>query len=81
MMPIMKHVPTYKGIREIFTSSILNPGNFYLWNPESRKVLLVESGPWTLKSRKRLKESRIPVTIGIRDPSFTDKESGIRNPQ
>ena len=55
-------------IQEIFASRILNPGKFCLWNPE----------PWTLKCRKQLKESRIPVTIGIRDPSFTDKESGIQ---
>ena len=52
----------------MFTCGILNPGKFCLWNPE----------PWTLKSRKQVKESRIPVTIGIRDPSFTDKESGIQ---
>ena len=55
-------------IQEIFASRILNPGKFCLCNPEL----------WTLKSRQRLKDSKVPVTIGIRDPSFTDKESGIQ---
>ena len=45
-----------------------NPWNFCLWNPES----------WALKSRKQLKESGIPLTIGIQNPSFTDKESRIQ---
>ena len=55
-------------IQEIFASRILNPGKFCLCNPEL----------WTLKSRKRLKDSKVQVPIGIRDPSFTDKESGIQ---
>ena len=38
-----------------------------LWDPES----------WALKSRLQLKQSRIILTIGIRNPSSTDKESGI----
>jgi len=39
-----------------------------LWNPES----------WTLESGIQLKESGIPLTIEIRNPSSTDKESGIQ---
>ena len=46
--------------------------------PESRKILLIESG-------KQPKESGILLTIGIQNPSFTDKYGnplpGIRNPQ
>ena len=43
-----------------------NSGN--LWNPES----------WASESGKQLKESGIPLTIGIRNPSFTDNESDPR---
>ena len=43
-----------------------NSGN--LWNPES----------WALESGKQVKESGIPLTIGIRNPSFTDNESDPR---
>ena len=52
-----------KGIRIPETA-----GNFSLWNPESR----------VLESRIHLKESGIPLTIGIRNPNFTDKESRIQ---
>ena len=52
-------------------SGIRNLGNFCLWNPES----------FTLEFGIQLKESGIPLTIGIRNPSSTDKvinpESGI----
>ena len=41
----------------------LNPGNFFLWNMES----------WALESGIHLKESGIPRTIGIQNPSSTDK--------
>ena len=41
----------------------LNPGNFCLWNLES----------WALESGIHLKESGIPRTIGIQNPSSTDK--------
>ena len=47
-----------------------NPINFCLWNRESGK---------------QLKESGIPLTIGIQNPSSTDKDwnpvPGIRNPR
>ena len=42
-----------------------NPGNFCFWNP-------------ALDSGIRLKESGIPLTIGIRNPRSTDKKSGIQ---
>ena len=45
-----------------------------MWNPES----------WTLQSGVQLKESRIPLAIGIENPSSTDKDWNrlpvIRNP-
>ena len=56
------------GIWEIFAREIRNPGNFCLWNPESGKFLLLESGI-------QLKESGIPLTISVRNPGSTDKES------
>ena len=43
--------------------------------PEFGKTLVVESGSWTLESGIQLKESWIPLTIGIQNPSFTDQES------
>ena len=49
-------------------SGFVNPRNFCLWNPES----------WALESRLQFKEFGIPLTIGIRNPSSTDKESGIQ---
>ena len=42
------------------------------------KFLLVESGTWAFESGIQLKESGIPMTIAIRNPSSSkDKESGI----
>ena len=52
-----------KGIRIPETA-----GNFCLWHPES----------WALESGRQLKESGISLTIGIRNPNFTDKESRIQ---
>ena len=42
-----------------------NVDNFSLWNPES----------WALESGIQLKESGIPLMIGIQNPSSIDKES------
>ena len=46
---------------------------FYMWNPES----------WALEPGIQLKEYEIPLTIGIRIPSSTDKnpESTAWNPE
>jgi len=56
-------------------SGFWNPVNFFLWNLES----------WVLESGIQLKESGIPLTIGIQNPSSTDSNwnpaPGIRNPQ
>ena len=56
-------------------SRFRNPGKFCLWNPES----------WALESGKQPKESGILLTIGIRNPSSTDKDCnlvpGIQNPR
>ena len=48
-----------------------------MWNPESRKLELWDPESWALKSRLQLKQSRIILTIWIRNPSSTDKESEI----
>ena len=56
-------------------SGFRNPRNFCLWNPES----------WAFESGIQLKESGIPLTIGIQNLSSTDKDwnpvPGIRNPR
>ena len=59
----MQRNPDSGLIREIFACKIRNPGKLCFWNPESR----------VLESGIQLKESRIPVMIGIKNPS-----SGIR---
>ena len=43
-------------------SGFQNSGNFGVWNPES----------WVLESGIQLKESRIPLTIGIQNPGSTE---------
>ena len=48
-------------------SGLWNPEKFCAWNPKSEKNLLVESAI-------QLKESGIPLAIGIQNPSSTDKE-------
>ena len=42
----------------LFAQYFRNLGNFCLWNPES----------WALESGIQLKESRIPLKVGIRNP-------------
>ena len=63
----------YSQVRKIWVflgvapcKRIRDPWNFCLWNPESEKRLLVGS-------RIRLKESGIPLTIEIQNPSSTNK--------
>ena len=46
-----------------------NQGKFCLWNAGSR----------ALESGIQLKESGIPLTIGIKNPSSTDLKCGIQN--
>ena len=57
-------------------SEFRSPGNFCLRNPESRiqKCFLVNLESWlSVESGIQIKESGIPLTIGIRNPSSTDK--------
>ena len=66
------HITPCKVIR------IPKSGKFCLWNPESSENLFL----WNWKSRTResgiqLKKSGIPLTIDIRNPSSTNKESEI----
>ena len=42
-------------------------GKFCLWNPES----------WAFESGIQIKESGIPLTMGIGNPRYTDKKSRI----
>ena len=63
----------YRLIRRTWESSFRNPGNFCceiqipeLWNREY--------------GSRNPAQARDPLTIGILNPSCTDKESGIRNP-
>ena len=69
---VLLSYPTYS--QEIFAYGIRNLRNFSLWNGES----------CSLESGIQLKESGIPLTIGIQNPSSTDKDWNsvprIRNP-
>ena len=62
----MEGNPDY-GIRGSFACEIWNVELFFLRNMKS----------WVLESGIQLKESRIPLTIRIRNPSSTDIEPGI----
>ena len=48
-----------------------------MWNPDSRKLSLVKSGILDLESEILAKDSRMPLTIGIRNLSSTDKKSRL----
>ena len=56
-----------------------NPGNFGLWNSESEKKCL-----WNPEYSSRNLYSHLNASLGIQNPSFTDKDwnpvPGIRNP-
>ena len=52
------------GIREIFACGIWKHRKFFFWRPES----------WALGSEIQLKESGIPLTIEIQNPTFTEKD-------
>ena len=56
-------------------------GNFCLWNKEIGKVSFSNPESWALEPRIKRKKSGIPLTIEIRTPNFTDKESGIQSPE
>ena len=66
----------FRGISpHVRESGFPNRGKFCLWNLES----------WALESGIQFKESGIPQTTGIQNPSSTHKDwnqlSGIRNPR
>ena len=48
---------------------IRNPRKFCLWNPES----------WVLESGIQIKESGIPITIGIQNSTVLQKNTGIQH--
>ena len=56
-------------------SGFWNPRNICLWSPES----------WAMESEIQFKDSGIPPTTGIRNPSLTNRDwnpvPGIRNPR
>lgn len=54
---------------QVRLSGFWNLESFCFWNRKS----------WALETGIQHKESGIPLTIGIGDPSSTDKESGIQN--
>ena len=56
------------NIPHVMEYRLRNEGNICLCNLDS----------WALGSRIQLKESGIPLTIGIRNPSSSDKESEIQ---
>lgn len=59
--------------------NIMKSNNKYNKVPEPKKILRVESESWALDSGIQLKESWIPLTIGIRNPISTEKESLIQD--
>ena len=69
-----KCLPVESRIRENFACEAGIREKVYLWNPES----------WDLESEIQLKETGIPVTIGIHNSAFTGKNynpvPGICNP-
>ena len=58
-----------------------NAGNFCLWNKETGKVSFSNPESWALEPRIKRKKSGIPLTIEIRTPIFTDKDSRVQNPR
>ena len=54
-------------IKEMFARGTQNLDNYCLWNRES----------WDLKSGIQAKGSGIPLTIVLRNPSSSDKKSGM----
>ena len=59
-------------------SGFRDPRNSCFWKPKSGKFVLVELKSWALDAEIQLMISGIPQTIGIRNPSSSDKESRIQ---
>ena len=53
----------------------VDSGNFCFWNPESKSLCFWNPEPWASESAIQLKESGIPVTTGIRNPSSSDNKN------
>ena len=74
-----------KNSRHVRVSGFQNPWIFCLWNPKSEKFCLWNLESWAFESGIQLKESRIPLTTEIQNPSSTDKDwnpvPGIQNPK
>ena len=51
-----------------------NPWNFCQWNWKHRKFCFWHPESWALGSEIQLKESGIPLTIEIQNPTFTEKD-------
>ena len=51
-----------------------NPWNFCPWNWKHRKFCFWHPESWALGSEIQLKESGIPLTIEIQNPTFTEKD-------
>ena len=69
-----KLTQSVKNSRHVRVSGFRNPRIFCLWIPETEKFFFVKSGIlgfgiWNIQ----LKESRIPLTIKMQNPSSTDK--------
>ena len=69
-----KLTQSVKNSRHVKVSGFRNPRIFCLCIPESEKIFFVKSGIlgfgiWNIQ----LKESRIPLTIEMQNPSSTDK--------
>ena len=60
-------------------SGLRNLGTFCLFDLESGTIFLVQTRILGFWSRIQLKESGIPLRIGIRNPSSTGKESGLQH--
>ena len=62
------------GVRECSSCGIRNPGKYCYWNPKC----------WALESEIQVKESGVPVTIGIQNPrlesSTLNRESTVWKP-
>ena len=67
---LLLHFSPCKGIR------MPESGKFFMWNQESGRILLVESGilAATLKSGIQLKEFGVLLKNGIQNPSSINKD-------
>ena len=75
-VPIMNI--TFPQVRE---SRFRNPQNVCFWNLEFGNFIWWNLESWILKSIIQLKVTGMALTIGMRNPSSFDKESGIQNPR